>query len=219
MIQQWDDLSYWSSQEWGIIQDRLDTLDLASERYYPTRENLFKALDLTPFENTKAMICGQDPYTSRELATGLAFSIPSRVEKFPPTLHNIMKEYSVDLHLPIPLSGDLTKWAEQGVLLWNAVPSVGTWPLSHNYPEWTVLTTEIIENLRDKGIVFAFLGSFAKEFSVLVNSSPNCRVIETSHPSPRGNINSKTPFLGSRLFSRTNDYLNELGLGSIDWRL
>jgi len=162
----------------------------------------------------------QDPYPERKYCTGLAFSIPEELGgEFPPTLLSILKEYSSDLRLPIPSYGSLERWAKAGVLLWNAVPSCGTGKsLSHDWTEWSYLTSEIIQSLSQRGIVFVFLGSVAKRYMDLV-SPLNNEILQTSHPSPRGSLNSKTPFVGSRLFSTINDKLISNGLDPIDWRL
>ena len=197
-------------------------MDESSHIYNPTRVNLFTSLDLCSFRDTRVMLCGQDPYPDPSLCTGLAFSIP-RDQPLPVTLKSIFKEYCSDLHLPMPKHGDLTAWANQGVLLWNVIPSCESHKsLSHNWPEWACLTQEIIKNLRQKGVVFCFLGGMAGQYEKFIkpiHDYPNCAVVKTSHPSPRGSTNSKHPFAGSRLFSTINAHLNRLGLETIDWRL
>lgn len=139
---------------------------------------------------------------------------------FPPTLQTILREYSEDTGYPLPLSGDLSAWGRQGVLLWNAIPSCRTGQsLSHDWDEYSFLTKEIITKLSNKGgVVFAFLGSVARRFTDCVDTTKNA-VVQTSHPSPRGNFNSKTPFTGSRLFTMINNKLADLGQSPIDWRL
>lgn len=221
MTKHWDDLPFWESGEWQVIQERLDDLDKAKKVYCPKRENLFAALDATPLEEVKVMIVGQDPYPHPAHATGVAFDVPhTLVKPYPPTLQNILEEYRTDLGFPEPTTGCLTPWTIKGVLLWNATPScLAHKPGSHsNWIEWSLLTRQIIEELSKKGRVFAFLGSKAGEFSQFVNEETNV-IIKTSHPSPRGNINSRVPFLGSRLFSTINVKLVEEGLGKIDWKL
>lgn len=216
----WEDLSFWESGEFQVIEERLNDLDKAKKIYNPSREEMFDALYETPYETVKVMFCGQDPYPEHSLATGLAFSIPKGTKTLPPTLSRIFDEYESDLHYPRPLSGSLSDWAKEGVLLWNVIPScLAGHSLSHDWPEWRSITDGIIEKLSKKGIVFVFLGSRAREHAKLVHDLNNCKVIETSHPSPRGNINSKTPFIGSRIFTKTNDALVSIGLEPVNWRL
>lgn len=217
-METWEDLKFWDSSRWTVIQDRLTGLDRIGKLYCPQRQNLFKALDVVEFKNVRVAIVGQDPYPNRHHATGVAFAVPSDVDPLPPTLSNILKEYLTDLGHPIPRNPDLLKWCEQGVLLWNAIPSCSiNIPLSHGWLEWTFLTSEIITELSKRGVVFAFLGATAREYKKFV--SPNSKYIETSHPSPRGSLNSKTPFIGSRLFSTINDRLCQLKKEPVDWRL
>lgn len=219
----WEDLDFWDSGEWQVVEEKLDDLDRKGKLYNPKRELIFAALDAVPFERVKVMFCGQDPYPDRNLCMGLAFSIPQGIRKFPPTLNIILDEYASDLHLPKPTSGDLSAWTTEGVLLWNVIPTCLTGiSMSHDWVEWSQLTTEIVTKLRDKGIVFAFLGSTAAQYESLIkpiHSYPNCAVVRTGHPSPRGNLRSARPFTGSRLFSTINDHLVNLGLESVNWRL
>lgn len=216
---QYDDLPYWQSGEWQAVEEKLHDIRRKGTTISPAKENLFAALDACPFERTKAVIVGQDPYPDPSLATGIAFSIPRNAKTFPPTLVNILREYHDDLGYPVPTHGDLTKWTESGVLLWNAIPSCEAWKsLSHNWVEWQLLTQQLLAELSKKGIVFTFLGGVARDFVKYVDQDESY-VIETSHPSPRGSLNSKTPFVGSRIFSRINADLCSLGLEAIDWRL
>lgn len=218
MITKWDDLSWWKSDECIVMHDRMDMWKLDGKSFNPDRELVYAALDATPLEDVKVMLVGQDPYPEKKLATGIAFSIPKTEKKFPPTLQMIFKEYEDDLHYPYPTSGDLSPWTAQGVLLWNAVPTCFEGEsLSHNFPEWRALTKQIVSNVSERGGVFVFLGSLAREFAP--ESSATVRVLETGHPSPRGNRFSKKPFLGSRIFSRINAELVRLKKQPIDWRL
>lgn len=210
-------LDYWNTGEWQCVKERLDDLDKKKSTYHPGKNKLFEAMNAVKFEDVRVCIIGQDPYTSSELATGLAFSVPKEAKFLPPTLKNILDEYNKDLHYPFPITGDLSPWCSHGVFLWNAIPSVGSVPLSHNWEEWKLLTQEIVEKLdASNNVVFAMLGSIAREFSKYINNSP---VIETSHPSPRGNLNSKVPFIGSRIFTTINAKLVSQGLSAIDWKL
>lgn len=216
----WDDLDYWRSGEWQVIQENLDALEKEGRTLNPKRENLFRALDESPFEETRVAFYGQDPYPTHSHAHGLSFSVPQTVKTLPPTALAVGQELSHDLGLPAPKHFDLTPWAKQGVLLWNTIPSCEEGrSLSHaDWHEWTYLTTEITKKLSDKGIVFAFLGSRARDYLKFVDDTKNT-VILTSHPSPRGSLKSNYPFVGSRLFSRINAALCDKGLGAIDWRL
>lgn len=220
MIKQWDDMEYWRTGEWDVIQEKLGEEE-KQYGYLPERENLFSALDATPFERAKVAIFGQDPYPSPQNATGIAFSIPDRTTPYPATLYSIFQEYSQDLGLPTPRSGNLERWCNQGVLLWNVIPSVRQGkPLSHaEWLEWFPLTQEIVQSLSDKGeVVFVFMGSVARDYAKYVNHWQN-HIILTSHPSPRGSLRSKVPFVGSRVFSRINDALVGYKQTPIDWRL
>lgn len=213
------DLNYWNTGEWQVVEERLHDLQAKKITYNPSKQNLFRALRATPFAKVVVAIYGQDPYPDHQHATGLAFSVPDGTRPLPPTAEAILQEYSADLGLPHPGHANLTKWAEQGVLLWNVIPSCQEWKsLSHEWEEWTYLTTEITKKLSDKGIVFALTGARARDYKQFIDEKPNY-IIETSHPSPKGSMKSKVPFVGSRLFSRINDYLVQQGKPSINWRL
>lgn len=220
MIYPWK-LQYWQSGEWQVCNERLKDLEKALVGYNPRRSDLFGPLRRLSAEDVRVCIIGQDPYPQAGYATGTAFSIPSSYEgaDFPPTLRTIFDEYMSDLGYGIPSHGDLSRWEAQGVLLWNAIPTCRAGEsLSHDWVEYEPLTREIIKRLSDKGIVFALLGAVARRFLESIDGSKNS-VIITSHPSPRGNRNSKRPFTGSRLFTTINAKLNELGLPLIDWKL
>lgn len=221
MTYPWSDMQFWNSGEFQLARERIDDDIRHGYGVVPSKRSMFRALSLTPLRETKVVILGQDPYPSAGHATGLAFSIPAELDAgdFPPTLRAIFAEYSRDLGYPSPTHGDLTKWAKEGVLLWNTIPSCRAGKsLSHDWPDgcWDYLTREIIRRCDDQGVVFAFLGAVAKRHLHEVSTSP---VIQTSHPSPRGSLNSKTPFVGSRLFSTINAKLVEIGHTPVDWRL
>lgn len=234
MITSWEDLEFWRSGEWQTIEEKLDEMDgqiLAGPEgtpvytakktpYCPRREDIFAALDATTFIDVKVAFLGQDPYPSRKHATGLAFSVPRRVVNLPPTAYNLLKEYQTDLRLPNPGHCDLRSWAEEGVLLWNVVPTCEEWKsLSHyGWTEWTYLTREIIGQLSERGCVFVFFGGKAREYVHSVDRQRNA-VIEVSHPSPRGASAGRNPFLGSRVFTLVNQKLCERGSQPINWRL
>jgi len=224
---QWDDLNFWSSLAWSNVQEKLDEYTRSSVQINPSRELMFRALDLIDLNHVNVCIMGQDPYPDPRLACGLAFSIPPYMTGFPPTLDYIFKEYCSDLHYPYPTCGDLTPWVSQGVLLWNAIPSCeANKSLSLDWDEWKVLTSEIVEALCKEGIVFVLLGGKARSFADVINYYEVVKpreniLIELCHPSPRANMRSRTEakFLGSRLFSKINDSLETLGRPTIDWRL
>lgn len=227
-------LDYWKSGEWQVVNERLHDMERDDVSYNPKRSLLFASLADLSLRDCRVCMVGQDPYPQAKYATGVAFSIraPSQsatesegntgkqVLSFPPTLQTILKEYSEDTGYPLPLSGDLSAWGRQGVLLWNAIPSCRTGEsLSHDWDEYSFLTKEIITKLSDKGsIVFAFLGTVARRYVPYVDTGRNF-VIVTSHPSPRGSRNSKTPFVGSRIFSSINRELVNMGQPPIDWEL
>jgi uracil-DNA glycosylase len=222
----WNELAYWRSDAWKKIQEKLDDLSRTDGKYNPNRSSIFRALHLTPFDSVKVAIIGQDPYPNPEHCTGLAFSLPNNydLKKAPSTWLNIKRELCTDLHIPSPKTGSFESWAKQGVLLWNAIPTCEAWkPLSHDWEEYISLTQEIIQSLskKESSIVFIFLGSKARHYSEYVKDG---KVICTSHPSPRGAYQSNpylriVPFIGSRIFSTTNDYLNQLGLDIINWKI
>jgi uracil-DNA glycosylase len=214
-------LDYWKSGEWQVVNERLHDMEKAGVRFNPTRSDLFRSLTAVGHPSlVRVVLVGQDPYPQHRYATGQAFSIPPQYLRvdFPPTLREIFAEYERDLGYGIPSNGDLSYWVEQGVLLWNVIPSCEDGKsLSHDWEEYQYLNREIFRILSERGIVFAFLGGVARRYAPAI--TPNNRVITTSHPSPRGSLNSKMPFNGSRLFTTINGHLTELGLEPIDWRL
>lgn len=224
-IKGWD-LKFFNTGEWQVCDERLKDLEKVNRRvgregYNPGRANLFRSLRLSPREGVRVAIIGQDPYPKSELATGLAFDVPSTCApgQFPQTLNTLFKEYCSDLGHDLPSNGNLEQWAGSGVLLWNAIPTCLTGKsMSHDWPEWECLTREIVEQLSQRGIVFALLGQVARRFDKFISLSNN-KVITVSHPSPRGSVGAKTPFLGSRLFSTINAKLVENAQEPIDWKL
>ena len=214
----WDEMNFWRSGEWQVVEERLDDMDKLGILYNPMRQDLFKALDATPYDKVKVLIMGQDPYPDRHLATGVAFDIPADIHEHPMTLHNVLQEYSDDLGLPYPQSGCLKTWTQEGVLLWNAIPSCTNGKsLSHDWNEWACLTREICNELSKKGIVAVLCGAVAQRFKNDFDDTNE--IICTSHPSPRGVKFGKIPFIGSRVFSTVNVKLIELGYSTVDWKL
>lgn len=180
---------------------------------YPPREKVFAALETTPFEQTKVVILGQDPYHGPKQAQGLSFSVPSDLPA-PPSLQNMMKELQEDLGTK--KTHDLTTWAQQGVLLLNACLTVPAGQANgHQGLIWEPFTDAIIKVLNEKEspVVFILWGSYARKKKSLI-TNPKHRVIESAHPSP---LSAYRGFFGSHPFSRTNAYLEEAGLTPIDW--
>ncbi len=217
----YDEMKFWTCGEWDVIQEHLDDLDNKGILYNPPRHLLFRSLELCPLKEVKVCIIGQDPYPDRQYCTGVAFSIPKDCKTMPPTLNIILTEYANDLHYPKPSNGCLERWCEQGVLLWNAVPSCLTGnSLSHNsWPEWRLLTEELIQVLGQQVVVFVFVGRVAGKLARLVNLE-NSEVLEVAHPAAeRYGKQIRDKFSGSRIFTTINDRLIQHGAGKIDWRL
>lgn len=184
---------------------------------YPPGPEMFSAMNMTSFENVKVVIIGQDPYHGPGQAHGLSFSVKEGVD-LPPSLQNIFKELESDLGLKPSQHGNLTKWAEQGVLLLNASLSVErSKPMSHQNAGWEAFTDKIIHLLNEEreGLVFILWGSFAQKKATFVDRKKHF-VITSPHPSP---LSSYRGFFGSKPFSKTNDYLVSRKLKPIDWSL
>ncbi|NMA02504.1 MAG: uracil-DNA glycosylase [Clostridia bacterium] len=188
-----------------------------TQTIYPNMYNIFNALHYTSYANTKAVIIGQDPYHGPNQAHGLSFSVLPGVEP-PPSLKNIFKELKNDLGCPIPQSGSLEKWAEQGVLLLNSVLTVRAGqPNSHRGKGWEIFTDQVIKTLneRETPVIFLLWGKNAQEKQRLITNSRHYKIL-APHPSP---LSAHRGFFGSKPFSKTNRYLREIGLEEIDWRL
>ena len=182
---------------------------------YPKSSDIFAALDLTPFEQVKVVVLGQDPYHGPDQAHGLCFSVQSGV-RTPPSLINVYKELNADLNLPIPSNGCLSHWAEQGVLLLNAVLTVQAHQAaSHQGKGWEQFTDSIIHKLNDEceNLVFVLWGSYAQKKAQFVDTKKHL-VLKAPHPSP---LSAHRGFLGCRHFSQCNDYLKSHGIEPIDW--
>lgn len=194
---------------------------LADERenhtIYPPSNQIFNALNHTSFENTKLVILGQDPYHGIGQANGLSFSVNKGI-RIPPSLQNIYKELYSDMESIIPNHGDLTSWAEQGVLLLNTSLTVReAEPASHAQIGWEIFTNRIIEiiNINKKNVVFLLWGRHAQSKSVLINEI-NHLVLKAAHPSP---FSAHQGFLGCKHFSKANQYLIQNGLSPIEWQI
>ena len=182
---------------------------------YPAQDNIFKALKLTPYSNVKVVIVGQDPYHGENEANGLSFSVSPGI-KLPPSLKNIYKELYDDLKIDRKDNGDLTDWAEQGVLLLNTVLTVEKdKPASHRNFGWELLTDYIIKTLNEKKepIVFILWGNFAKNKAKLITNQRHL-IITSSHPSP---FSARYGFFGSKPFSKANNFLISNDISPIKW--
>lgn len=182
---------------------------------FPPKDYIFQALKLTPYENVRVVIMGQDPYHGEGEAHGLSFSVQKGI-KVPPSLQNIYKELYSDLGIPPRSDGDLSGWAKEGVLLLNAVLTVEKdKAASHRKLGWELLTDYIIKviNLKEEPVVFILWGNFAKEKAKYI-TNPNHFIITSAHPSP---LAAHHGFFGSKPFSKTNEFLKSKGLKEIDW--
>lgn len=182
---------------------------------HPDRENLFKALELTSFENTKVVIIGQDPYHGENQAHGLCFSVQTGV-KLPPSLRNVYKELESDVGREFTQNGQLDNWAKQGVLMLNTVLSVRDGkPNSHKGKGWEIFTQRVIEEINKKQtpVVFLLWGAHAEKIGQAV-TNPIHKKLVTVHPSP---LSAHRGFFGCRHFSKTNEFLLQNGLEPILW--
>ena len=194
----------------------MDAERAAGKTIYPPQSDWFNAFEYCPFDQVKVVIIGQDPYHNAGQAHGLSFSVPKGV-KPPPSLKNIFKELQTDLQLPIPAHGDLSAWAQQGVLLLNACLTVEAHsPGSHQNKGWEVFTDKVIRTISDKqtGVVFMLWGNFAKQKKHLIDGQH--LVLEAAHPSP---FSAHQGFFGCQHFSKANAFLSAHQKSIIDWRL
>ena len=186
-----------------------------TDTVFPPGHLIFNAFEHCPFEQTKVVILGQDPYHDVGQAHGLCFSVPDGVS-FPPSLVNIFKELYTDLGKETPRNGELTRWAKQGVLLLNATLTVSAHHAgSHQNLGWEQFTDAVIHKLNEEceGIVYILWGAYAQRKGAFVDTDKNL-VLKSPHPSP---LSSYRGFFGSRPFSKTNAYLRSIGKAEIDW--
>ena len=182
----------------------------------PIKENRLACLKLTPYDDVKVVIIGQDPYHNYHQAHGLAFSVEQG--QFPPSLKNIYKELVDDMKVPYPKTGNLSKWAKQGVLLLNTALTVELHkPLSHQGKGWEEFTLEIVKNLNEKNtpIVFILWGAHAQKFMKYISNDKHL-ILTSVHPSP---LSASRGFFGSKPFSKTNYFLTQQQMKPIDWSL
>ena len=189
--------------------------EYASNTIFPPAGQIFNAFNTCPFNNVKVVILGQDPYHGPGQAHGLCFSVNDGIQ-FPPSLQNIFKEITADLGIPAPKTGNLTRWAEQGVLLLNATLTVrASQAGSHQGKGWEEFTDAVIKTISEKAenVVFILWGSYAIKKKSLINASKHC-ILTAPHPSPHSSYRG---FFGCKHFSQTNTYLTSKGKTPIEW--
>jgi len=189
--------------------------EYATKQIFPEGKNIFNAFNCCPFDKVKVVIIGQDPYHNVGQAHGLCFSVNDGIE-FPPSLINIFKEIERDLQLPIPKTGNLTRWAEQGVLLLNATLTVEAHKAgSHQSKGWEQFTDAVIRALNEKrcGIVYMLWGNYAQQKVSFVDANKNL-LLKSVHPSP---LSAYRGFIGCGHFSETNNYLKMNNKQEINW--
>ena len=195
----------------------LKTERMSGKTIFPPGNLIFNAFNTTPFNQVKVVLLGQDPYHGPGQAHGLSFSVQKGVAP-PPSLVNIFKELQKDTGVPIPGHGNLTHWAEQGLLLLNASLTVrANEPMSHARIGWADFTNAVIEKISAKKehVVFLLWGKFAQEKQSLIDETKHL-VLKAAHPSP---FSADKGFFGCRHFSKTNEYLVRNGIDPIDWKL
>jgi len=186
-----------------------------TQTVYPPGNRIFSAFDFTPFDEVKVVIIGQDPYHGANQANGLSFSVADGV-RHPPSLQNIFKELNSDLNVPIPQSGNLERWAKQGVLMLNATLTVrASQAGSHQKKGWEIFTDAVIQKLSDEkeNLVFILWGAYAQKKGSIIDVSKHF-IVKSAHPSPFSAYNG---FFGSKPFSKTNEYLIQQNKKEIIW--
>jgi uracil-DNA glycosylase len=186
-------------------------------KIYPPGSDIFAAFNYTPFDKVKVVILGQDPYHGSGQAHGLCFSVNHGVKK-PPSLQNIFKELQTDIGISISESGNLKKWAQEGVLLLNATLTVRSGQAgSHQNKGWELFTDAVIRKLSDsrQHLVFILWGNYAIAKEILIDPRKHL-ILKSAHPSP---FSAERGFYGSRPFSKTNDYLTQQNLVPVNWDL
>ena len=190
-------------------------MEYASGTVYPAGRDIFRAFDKCEFDNLKVVIIGQDPYHGPGQANGLCFSVNDGIA-FPPSLQNIFKEVHSDIGTPIPISGNLDRWAEQGVLLLYAVLTVRAHnAASHAGRGWEQFTDAVVRAIaeRKQGVVYMLWGSYAQKMGAIANPSSNL-ILKAAHPSP---LSAYPGYFGCKHFSMANDYLESVGKEKIVW--
>ena len=199
------------------LREFLREQKLLGKTVYPSKDEIFAALNATPFDAVKIVILGQDPYHGPGQAHGLCFSVRQNVP-VPPSLRNIYKELAADINFLPPKHGCLNEWAQQGVLLLNSVLTVeGNLAASHKDKGWEKFTDSIVSHLNDKAenIVFILWGNYAQKKGAMIDRARHL-VLESPHPSP---LSASRGFYGNHHFSKSNEYLRAHDVAAIDWQL
>lgn len=189
--------------------------EYSTRQIFPPAKLIFNAFDHTPFDKVKVVILGQDPYHNDGQAHGLSFSVPDGIQT-PPSLVNIFKEINRDLGIPVPRSGNLTRWANQGVLLLNATLTVQAHLAgSHQNKGWETFTDAAIRKLAEQrqNIVFMLWGSYAQKKAAFIDAGRHF-VLQSPHPSP---LSAHRGFIGNNHFSLANNYLQSRGIEPVEW--
>lgn len=216
ITEEWDEIlkEEFASESYLRLREFLKT-EYSSRTIYPSMFDIFNSMKKTAFKDVKAVILGQDPYHEKGQAMGLSFSVPAGVEK-PPSLVNIFKELHSETGMEIPASGDLTGWANQGVLLLNAVLTVREHAAnSHKGKGWEEFTDSIIKKISDgrENVVFLLWGGNARSKKPLIDGAKHL-ILECAHPSPLSAYNG---FFGCGHFIKANEYLTKHGKTPIEW--
>ncbi|MDQ3076125.1 MAG: uracil-DNA glycosylase [bacterium] len=206
---------FFKTKEWDTLTEFIRE-EYKKKKIYPDPKNIFKAFWLTPFDEVKVVILGQDPYHGAGQAEGLCFSVPKGVP-LPPSLKNIYKEIEGDLNIKKDFkNGHLEDWAKQGVFLFNAILTVvASSPASHKDRGWEEFTDFVIKTISEKHehVVFMLWGNYARSKKVLIDAEKHL-ILEAPHPSPFSAYNG---FFGSKHFSECNDYLMKKGKKKVQW--
>ena len=216
ITQEWDEIlkDEFSSDYYRNLREFLKQ-EYSSKTIYPDMYNIFNSMKRTPFNMVKVVLLGQDPYHEQGQAMGLSFSVPKGVQK-PPSLVNIFKEIQSELNIPIREHGDLSGWADQGVLLLNTVLTVRAHSAnSHKGKGWEQFTDSVIKKISDnkQGVVFLLWGANARSKKALIDQNKHL-ILECAHPSPLSAYNG---FFGCGHFKKCNEYLTKQGKQPIDW--
>lgn len=206
------------SPQMDELRDFLMSEKQAQKEIYPPSSLIFNAFNTTPLERVKVVILGQDPYHGPNQAHGLSFSVQKGIA-LPPSLRNIFHELHADVGVEIPRHGDLTHWAEQGVLLLNSVLTVEAGqPTSHQKRGWENFTDHVIDVLNEQRehIVFILWGAYAQRKGQRIDPNKHL-ILKAAHPSPLAA--NRGGFFGCKVFSKTNNYLKHNGIEPIDWQL
>ena len=212
----------WKKELYDEFQKKyfIELVEFIKEEYkkytiYPIGKEIFNAFNSCSFDKVKVVIVGQDPYHGEKQAHGLSFSVNDNIE-LPPSLQNIFKEIETDIGKKPPISGNLQRWANQGVFLLNAVLTVRkNHPCSHQNKGWETFTDKVLQTISEKkeNIVFLLWGNFAKQKKTLIDDTKHL-ILQAAHPSP---FSSTKGFFGCKHFSKTNEYLTLKNIKPIDW--